>query len=121
VAQGLIDETVSGADVQDAQTDFIAEISEALEIDGTSLPQTDFVATQSETVRSTGASAAGANFVATLLEQIDVSDEPVSRYLWELINDSQAVVWQKFNTDAGGGWGLVDSEQPSDWQEINTV
>jgi len=64
---------------------------------------------------------ANADFKAVIQELGIASDSPLAKFLWELINDSQSVIWQ--NTQSAGvtSWAVINVSENTTWQDVPTV
>jgi len=138
-----VSESASGTDVTAIQTVFGGEVTEtasgvdaidALQIINVALAE--FVSSLDEF------SPAGSTFNAAIAENVGASDLFNARFLWELVedaqavnwvladdsqtvtwsnvNDAQTVTWTNVPVVQTPGWGVIDDSQPPTWQNINT-
>jgi hypothetical protein len=67
----------------------------------------DFVDSVSETAQGADTTQAGGLFNVAVSESASITDEAFSRFLWELIDDSQVANWQEINTNQTSNWQPV--------------
>jgi hypothetical protein len=79
-----------------------------------------FNAAVSEEVNAVAQFLVAVTFIATIQEGVQVADQLLARFLWELINDQQTVNWAGVNTAQSTAWGQVDASQPVTWNQIPT-
>jgi len=62
----------------------------------------------------------GSNSV-DVLEVVYANGTFTSRFLWEVIDDTQTANWGNISTIQNANWGAVDTVQTSNWTPINTT
>jgi hypothetical protein len=138
-----VSESASGIDVTAIQTVFGGIVTEAASVtDVVDAQQIINVALAEFVSGLDDFSPAGSTFNAAIAENVGAADLFSARYLWELINDTQAVNWDNINTaqtvtwaavnnaqttnwgvvsnPQTPGWGTIDDNAPTTWQNINT-
>jgi hypothetical protein len=58
---------------------------------------------------------------ASIIEAAQGSDSVTAAFLWNLINDFEAVDWQNVNTSEALDWQNVNTAQTTSWQQIPTT
>jgi hypothetical protein len=74
-----------------------------------------------ETAQAVDAFITAAVFLASLSESVTAIDAIISRYLWELIDDSQTANWGLVDDSAPTSWNVLDSSETADWTLISTA
>ena len=62
----------------------------------------------------------GGSTSADILEVVYANSTCVSRFLWEVIDDTQTANWGNISTTQTANWGSVDTTQTPNWGPINT-
>jgi len=60
-------------------------------------------------------------FDVSVSEQIAMTDTVIGGYLWNLIDDSQAVNWQNVATSTNPNWTVTDTSAGSGWINVDTI
>lgn len=64
---------------------------------------------------------ASAAYLASYSDNATVSDSNVSQFLWETINDYQAVSWSNIATGTNSTWTVINTSANVSWVEIKTL
>jgi hypothetical protein len=95
----LIFENSSVSDLYAAQVTFGGVVNEACVAEDAVSTLVEFGASVNESSTASDTLSGAGNFIASVSETARASDTFVRRYLWELIDDNQAVSWQLINTN----------------------
>jgi hypothetical protein len=88
--------------------------------DATAVSHTLDTSVSEGAVASVEAVVAASIFYAYWAAGAAAADAITSRYLWELIDDSQTVNWQNINDGQTPGWTTVGDTQTPNWSDIAT-
>ena len=97
---------------------FVVESGNGL--DSVLVAPSTFNAAVSEGTQALASILAFAAFVATVTEGAVAADQLIARFLWELIDDSQAVNWGDINNNQTPTWAAIANEQAINWAALNT-
>jgi len=64
---------------------------------------------------------AGSIYNVPVFNTATATDVFIGSFLWNLIDDSQTIIWTPISTDTPTTWNLVDDTTPTTWQNINNV
>lgn len=95
----LIFEASSVSDTYAAKVSFNGIINERSTTQDNSSTLVNFKSNLQENARASSTVVNAANFISSVNETARASDRFVRRFLWELIDDNQAVSWQLINTN----------------------
>lgn len=115
-------ETATASDSLLALLIFNAFVEEFSQIqDSTTVEASTFGASVSEQAAGLDAFFTNVSFLASISETATVADALLARFLWELINDQQAVNWINVYAAQNANWGQTDTSTPNTWTDIPTT
>jgi len=87
--------------------------------DSLNAPNSVYHATVSNTATALATPTANAIFYAAVIAYAGITDFAVARYLWNLIDDTQAPNWGDVNDTQAVIWTAVNDTQVTNWQNVN--
>lgn len=117
----LVEDAATGSDDAQAAATVVSFVAEQAEADAvTAVAGSVFSVDAFEQAVGQDLTTAGGEFFVSLAEFATISDQNLSKFLWNPIPDVQVPDWQIINDTQAANWQIIDDEQPAVWTPIST-
>ena len=117
----LVEDAATGSDDAQAAATVLSFVAEQAEADAvTAVAGSVFSVDAFEQAVGQDLTTAGGEFFVSLAEFATISDQNLSKFLWNPIPDVQVPDWQIINDTQAANWQIIDDEQPAVWTPIST-
>jgi hypothetical protein len=119
VLAAAITEAATAEDLISAVLAFNCAIAEAVRGQDAATTSAVLNVVMPELARASESLIAGNVYNVTLPESVGASDIVAGAFLWNLVDDSQAVNWSNVVNPQNPGWSGINDSQGPNWQNIN--